>query len=504
MAKVTINGTEHEFKNGMNLIDACESVGVDIPHYCYHPGLSVAGQCRMCYVEQEGNPKLQVACNMKCSDGLKVTTNSPRVQDAVKWSLEFHLINHPIDCPICDQAGECGLQDYYMKYGKYESEMREHKNHKEKVVDLGDKIVLDKERCILCSRCVRFTEEVSKTAALRIYNRGDRSVIGTVNNEPMTDNYQVNTVDICPVGALTSKDFRFEQRVWFLDESNSVCGGCSKGCNVFVHHKKGKHIYRLKPRYNEEVNSYWMCDSGRNTYKFSNYDKRATDSKLGGVEMPLQEAIQTWASELKTLVATERSDEVAVWIHPQLTNEEATSIVDSLSGEFHIHQFFSEDLQSLIKTDDFVDQFLFRKDPYPNTAGLLKTLETKKVKVQGIENLIEGLERGKFNHLVVFAPEKEHSLELFYRIQAATKPDTFCVLLTPNQDAVEIFTNALSIPTLSHYEKSGTMVNHQGLTQKLESDFKMFKDTAGIQEVLETLKVEYQRPVGEKRMEASL
>jgi len=504
MAKVTINGTEHEFKDGMNLIDACESVGVDIPHYCYHPGLSIAGQCRMCYVEQEGNPKLQVACNMKCSDGLKITTNSDRVQNAVRSSLEFHLINHPIDCPICDQAGECGLQDYYMKYGKYESEMREQKVLKEKAVDLGDKIVLDKERCILCSRCVRFTEEVSKTAALRIYNRGDRSVIGTVNNEPMTDNYQINTVDICPVGALTSKDFRFEQRVWFLDESNSICGGCSKGCNIYVHHKKGKHIYRLKPRFNEEVNSYWMCDFGRTTYKFSNYDRRTTNSKLGGVEMPLQEAIQTWASDLRTLVATERSDEVAVWIHPQLTNEEILSIVDTFNGEFHIQQFFAENLEALAQTDDYVDQLLYRKDPYPNTAGLLQVLKNKKIKLQSLENLIEGLERSKFSHLIVFAPEKEHSLEMFYRIQAAVTPEVFSVVLTPFQDAVEVFTQALSIPTISHYEKNGSMINHQGKTQQLESKFRMFKDTASIQEVLSNLKIEYEKPASEKRMEASL
>ena len=303
MAKVKINGKDFEVPTGKNLVDAAEDLGIEIPHYCYHPGLSIAGQCRMCYVEQPGNAKLQIACNMKCSDGMEVITDSPKVKDAVKWSLEFHLINHPIDCPICDQAGECGLQNYYMEVGKYSSEMREHKQNKQKVVDLGDKIVLDKERCILCGRCVRFTQEISKTSELGIYNRGDRSVIGTVNDAPMTDNYQVNTVDICPVGALTSKDFRFEQRVWFLKETDSVCNGCSAGCNLQTHHKSGKHIYRLKPRYNAEVNEYWMCDDGRPTYKTANYDQRLTAAKLGGVELPTNEAVTTWMNDLRTLIA---------------------------------------------------------------------------------------------------------------------------------------------------------------------------------------------------------
>ena len=160
MAKIKINGKEIEAEEGRNLVDVAKENGFEIPHYCYHPGLSIAGQCRMCVVEQEGNPKLQVACNMRCSEGLSVITNSPKVEQVVQANLEFHLINHPIDCPICDQAGECGLQDYYMKHGKYDSQMREHKVLKEKAVDLGDKIVLDKERCILCSRCVRFTNEV--------------------------------------------------------------------------------------------------------------------------------------------------------------------------------------------------------------------------------------------------------------------------------------------------------------------------------------------------------
>jgi NADH-quinone oxidoreductase subunit G len=378
MAKVTINGKEIEVPNGQNLLDACETAAVDVPRYCYHPGLSIAGACRMCMVEIEGQPKLQIGCNIKCTDGLKIVTNSEKVKNAVKWSLEYHLINHPIDCPICDQAGECGLQDYYMKHGKYVSEMHEQKVNKPKVVDLGDHIVLDKERCILCARCVRFTAEVAKTNEFGIFNRGDRSTIGTVEDRPLTGNYQLNNVDICPVGALTSKDFRFEQRVWFLEESHSVCSGCSKGCNVNVDHKKGKHIYRLKPRYNAQVNEWWMCDKGRYTYKDSNFDRRLTTAKLGGVDLPYDEAISAWASDLRVLVATERMNEIGVWITPHHTNEELSAIFSTFAGELKVSKFYSEDVESLVKKDTAVDGFLLRSDPYPNSRGFLAAAQSKK------------------------------------------------------------------------------------------------------------------------------
>lgn len=493
MAKITLNGTEVEVEEGKNLVDAAEENGVSIPHYCYHPGLSVAGQCRMCYVEIDDNPKLAIACNTKCRDGMKVVTNSEKVESAVKWSLEFHLINHPIDCPICDQAGECGLQDYYMKHGKYESQMRETKVHKEKVVDLGDKIVLDKERCILCGRCVRFTQEVSKTNALGIFNRGDRSVIGTVNDEPMTDNYQVNTVDICPVGALTSKDFRFEQRVWFLDEAESICGGCSKGCNIKAHHKSGKHIYRLKPRYNEQVNGYWMCDEGRKTYKWSNYDKRITDARLGGVELAFDEAIQTWTADLKALLATERSDEIAVWLTPHMTNEELDSIFEQFKA-YGITHFFSDNVKSHVENDKAVDGLLYRSDPYPNSRGFLKAIEKQGIKVQGVQELSQRLAKNQSTHLIVFGAETEHGLADLDLLRSFLPADSFTVVISPTQETLVRFPNALSLPSLSHLEKTGTMVNEAGLEQKLNANFKMFKDSRSIQEIIKALDEAYRQP----------
>lgn len=494
MAKVTINGKECEVPAGQNLMDAAEANGVDIPRYCYHPGLSIAGQCRMCMVEVEGQPKLAIGCNIKCSDGLKVSTQSEKVQNAVKWSLEYHLVNHPIDCPICDQAGECGLQDYYMKHGKYVSDMHEEKVLKPKVVDLGDHIVLDKERCILCSRCVRFTAEISNTKEFGIFSRGDRSVIGTVDDKPLTGNYQVNTVDICPVGALTSKDFRFEQRVWFLDDAESICGGCSKGCNIRIDHKKGKHIYRLKPRFNAEVNSYWMCDKGRYTYKDSNFDRRTSHAKLGGVDLPHEEAITTWASDLKVLLATERSNEIGVWFTPHQTNEELSSMIDIFSNQLKVTKFYSENIEELVKKDDAVDGFLLRSDPYPNSKGFLAAVQAKKIKVGSTEEMAKAIENDSLTHIVIVAPEGLRVLPHLHRLSTAVGPNHFVVVLTPQKAAMEMFPQSLSLPTLSHYEKSGTMTNHAGLNQKLESNFKMFKESFAIQEILNHLIDAQKRP----------
>ncbi|MBN8554636.1 MAG: (2Fe-2S)-binding protein [Deltaproteobacteria bacterium] len=492
--KITLNGKEIEAPAGQNLLDAADANGVEIPRYCYHPGLSVAGQCRMCMVEVEGNPKLQIGCNIRCSDGLKVISDSEKVKNAVKWSLEYHLVNHPIDCPICDQAGECGLQEYYMEHGQYKSDMHEQKVNKQKVVDLGDHIVLDKERCILCSRCVRFTQEISKTSEFGIFNRGDRSVIGTVDDKPLTGNYQVNTVDICPVGALTSKDFRFEQRVWFLDETESVCSGCSKGCNVFVHHKKGKHIYRLKPRFNEAVNSYWMCDKGRYTYKDSNYDRRLSNAKMAGVDIPYSEAIQTWASDLRVLVATERTDEIGVWISPHHSNEELNSILDTFSGKLKVTKFYSENIEQIVQKDESVDGFLLRSDPYPNSKGFLSTLQGKKVKTQSTDDLIQTIKKGGVSHIVLICPEGQRILPEMLKISKVLSPFQFVIVLTPQLAAMEIFSAALSLPTLGHYEKTGTFINHAGIVQHTAAGFKMFKESHSVTDILNDLMIAQAKP----------
>lgn len=270
---VTIDDKKLEVDEGTNLIEAAGLAGINVPHYCYHPGLRADGNCRMCLVQVEKIPKPAIACRTGAMEGMVVHTQTPEVKKIRESVMEFLLINHPLDCPTCDQAGECRLQDYYMDYDLIPSRYQEEKVHKDKMVDLGAGVMLDEERCIVCTRCVRVTQEVAKNEELYVQERGDRSMVATFPGKKMTSPYAGNTVDVCPVGALTSKDFRFKKRVWFLTETDSICPGCSRGCNISVHHADNQ-VYRLKPRFNPDVNKYWMCDFGRYDYKFVNENRR--------------------------------------------------------------------------------------------------------------------------------------------------------------------------------------------------------------------------------------
>ncbi len=266
MPKVTIDGRELEVAVGANLVDAAAEVGVQIPHYCYHPRLSVVGQCRMCMVEIEGMPKLQAACSTQVvRDGMVVHTNSPAAREAQRAVMEFLLINHPLDCPICDQAGECGLQDYSFKHGQEFSRFRfeDKRTYPEKErIPLGPTVLLNMNRCIHCTRCVRFTQEITKTGELGFFERGAHAEIGVFPGRRLDNPLSTCVVDLCPVGALTSTQFRFAERVWYLEKQPTICTGCDVGCNVTVEHRRGK-IRRVKPRLNPQVNDYWMCDFGR-------------------------------------------------------------------------------------------------------------------------------------------------------------------------------------------------------------------------------------------------
>jgi NADH-quinone oxidoreductase subunit G len=270
MPTVNIDGRAVEVPAGTNLVEAALKVGVQIPHYCYHPRLTVVGQCRMCMVEIEGMPKLQAACSTQVmKDGMVVKTNSANAEEAQRAIMEFLLINHPLDCPICDQAGECGLQDYSFKHGQAYSRFRfeEKRTYPDKErIPLGPNVLLNMNRCIQCTRCVRFTEEVSKTGELGFFQRGAAAEIGTFPGKPLDNPLATCVVDICPVGALTSTRFRFTERVWNLDKQPSICTGCDAGCNITVEHRRGS-IKRFKPRHNPEVNDFWMCDYGRGTHE---------------------------------------------------------------------------------------------------------------------------------------------------------------------------------------------------------------------------------------------
>lgn len=366
MPVIKIDDVEFEVPQGQNLIQAAASVGIDIPHYCYHPGLSVSGNCRMCLVEVKGprGTMAQIACNTPVAEGLEVYTQTPTVKKMRQGVMEFLLLNHPIDCPICDQAGECGLQDYYMQYGLYTNRSTVPKVHKDKVVDVGPLVMLDQERCILCSRCVRFCGEITHTHELVITQRGEKSRIDTFPGRQLDNPYSGNVVDICPVGALTSKDFRFKKRVWFLQSANSICTGCARGCNVHLD-SENTRTYRYRPRRNDEVNQWWICDEGRLSYK-QLHEQRLDTALVKGLPSDLDTAVGT-AAELIQQTVQEHGREAVLAI---------ASATASLEDNFMLrHMLLQATGSEAIQGPNFdrwgeADDLLRLADKTPNTAGL--------------------------------------------------------------------------------------------------------------------------------------
>ncbi len=264
MITITIDGHEVQVTEGTNLVDAARRVGVEIPTYCYHPGLTVVGQCRICFVEVEGMPRLVTACSTTATDGMVVHTESERVREARAAVMEFLLENHPLDCPVCDQAGECLLQDYSFDHGLDSTHMvddrRRYPGLERRMI--GPHVVQNQNRCIHCTRCIRFTQEISETHDLTMKRRGNHQYIDTFEGKPYENPWSACAADVCPVGALTVKEFRFRARVWHLEDTPSVCFGCSIGCNIFIGHHE-KTVHRFLPRENQEINGWWMCDYGR-------------------------------------------------------------------------------------------------------------------------------------------------------------------------------------------------------------------------------------------------
>ena len=287
---LTIDGDEVTVPAGLNLIEAASHAGREVPHYCYHPRLSVAGNCRVCLVEVEGWGKLQIGCNTMAADGMVVNTANERVKEAREWVMELLLVNHPLDCTICDQAGECKLQDYAVDHGRGSTEFDFEKAKKPKNVSWGDKVVFDSERCILCTRCVRFLDEVAGTDEVSITNRGEKSTLIVKGDGNLTSPYQMNIIDLCPVGALTSRDFRFKSRLWFMRFADTVCTSCARGCNV-VAGNRNERMLRMVPRSNPAVNDSWMCDYGRLHYAFVNDEARLTMPRVAGEPAPYPVAV---------------------------------------------------------------------------------------------------------------------------------------------------------------------------------------------------------------------
>jgi NADH-quinone oxidoreductase subunit G len=331
MAKVFVNGQELEIgaNERLNGIQAAARLGVDVPHYCWHPGLSVVASCRMCLVEtgrrdpQTGEvammPKLVPACQTPAIDGTVFTTNSEKVRSARAMVEEDLLIRHPIDCPICDKAGECYLQDYHFQHGRSErrADIRPFTSRRR---PMGETVTLFVDRCVMCTRCVRFTREITGTSELMVINRGSHEEIDVFPGHPLANKLSGNVVDLCPVGALGDIDFLYSQRVWFMKRHASVCAGCSQGCSIFVEENQD-HIYRLKPRENPHINQWWMCDEGRYGYKYVHAEERL-------VRPVIRDDQQVKAVEWDEVYATlpgriESSGRLAVVVSPMLTTEEA-------------------------------------------------------------------------------------------------------------------------------------------------------------------------------------
>jgi NADH-quinone oxidoreductase subunit G len=472
-----------------NMIQACFAAGTMVPHYCYHPKLPIAGNCRMCLVEfgtpamgpdrkpilnPDGTPKIAksprpaIACATPVSPGMEIYSSSPSVKQMREGVLESLLINHPLDCPICDQAGECKLQEYSVDYGQAASRFVEAKVHKPKRIDLGPRIVLDAERCILCTRCIRFTRDVAGDDALGIVNRGSYNTISTFPGKPFDNNYTLNTVDICPVGALTSKDFRFQMRVWFLKETKSICTSCATGCSITVGSREDK-VYRYEPRENDAVNSTWMCDAGRLNYKWINRPDRLKDVVVRGQK-------SNWATALKEIsdkLATAAKGSVAIIASARQTNEELF-LLKKLATKLGA-------ITDSIPRIGEGDNLLVNADKNPNVNGArLNGICFTETGIN-LAKIASGIEQGTIKTLIVFGEdvlkrsvaseqlkEKETTSEVVeeHPITAGllAKLETLIVSdILPNQ------TTQLAhylLPGAAHVEKRGSFTNTKGRVQK--------------------------------------
>jgi NADH-quinone oxidoreductase subunit G len=485
MIKVRVNGKEVEVPRTTpdpvsgkpvptTMIQACFAAGAMVPHYCYHPKLPVAGNCRMCLVEfgtpaigpdrkpilnPDGTPRIAkaprpaIACATPISPGMEIYTETPAVKLMRQGVLEFLLINHPLDCPICDQAGECKLQEYSVDYGQSESRFAETKVHKPKRVDLGPRIVLDDERCILCTRCIRFTRDIVGDDALGIVNRGSYNTLTAYPGRVFDNNYTLNTVDICPVGALTSKDFRFQMRVWFLKETKSLCTSCATGCNIVIGSREEK-IYRYEPRENDAVNACWMCDYGRLNYKWIGRQDR-----LGKVQSPkskVQSQPQGWTAVLKELsekLKQAPAGSVAVVASARQTNEELyllAKLAKTLGA-----------LTDSVPRAGEGDRLLLNADRNPNSNGAQLTGIAAEPMGSKLPKIAEGIRSGRIKTLIVFGEDvTRHGLgtDLLGKLETLIVSD-----ILPNE------TTRLAhylLPGCAHAEKRGTFTNTKGRVQK--------------------------------------
>jgi NADH-quinone oxidoreductase subunit G len=443
MPKCIIDGREVEFKPGENLIEVAKSAGIEIPFFCYHPGLSVVAQCRMCAVEVEKMPKLQTACSTKAAEGMVVKTKSPRVLHAQQSTMEFLLINHPLDCPICDKSGECDLQDNSYKYGdansRYTEERRTYLD-----LDMGPVIKKNMNRCIHCTRCIRFGEEIAGVHEMVALKRGNNTTITTIDGKPLETDYAGCYSDICPTGSLTLKDFRFKKRAWFLKKTNTVCEGCARGCNMEIQ-QDANVIYRCVPRENMEVNKYWMCDEGRFNYHYVQDEQRIIEPQMNQSGTL---AVSGWDTSIDLAKSTLAGKKVTVLVGSDLTQEEGTALQQFLPKYFPGAEVFHFGTPGIISTQDDApaDKILKRKSKTSNLHGL------EKLGFKGFAKL-----------------PSDAKAVLVIRGGKAVLPD----LKGISTVGIGVFTQAEAekfsavLPGTSFAEKDGTIVNFQGREQRI-------------------------------------
>lgn len=468
LVTIYIDDEPAEVPAGSNLVDAVESVGKEIPHYCYHPKLTVSGNCRMCLIEMgtpgrdratgepllndDGSPKIMwvpkpvIACATNVSAGMHVRTESELVKSCREGVMEFLLVNHPLDCPICDQAGECRLQEFATDYGRGYSRFIEQKNVKPKRTRLGPRVMLDDERCILCSRCIRFCEEIADDPVLGFIDRGSYSTLTTFPGKQLENNYSLNTVDICPVGALTSTDFRFRMRVWFLRETPSIDTESSVGCNTVVGSREGT-IYRITPRRNDAVNDTWMPDSGRALYKGVDADDRLVNYAIDGRPATAEEAIGATAQKLL-------EGNVAIVASGHLSVEEQfllTRIRDEIGKPVptYVVGRFGEG-----------DGKLLSADRNPNVRGALLTGLIEDYPATELEELKSLLEDGSVKTVLAVGEDvTQAGIE-----QDAFRKASLVYVGSHHANCSQLAT--IELPLLTVFEKSGSFVNQQFRVQK--------------------------------------
>ena len=467
LVTVNIDGVDIAVPKGTNVIEAAKQLQKDVPHYCYHPKLTVAGNCRMCMVEmgmpavdpatkapvmdaatgkQKINwiPRPQIGCGTTVSPGLHVKTSSPMVKDAREGVMEFLLVNHPLDCPICDQAGECKLQEQATGYGRGYSRFIEQKNVKPKRTQLGPRVTLDDERCILCSRCVRFSKEIAQDDVLGFVDRGSYSTLTCHPGKKLENNYSLNTVDICPVGALTSTDFRFKMRVWFLKQTNTIDIESSVGVNAMVWSREGV-IYRLTPRRNDEVNDTWMADSGRLLYK-----QVAAADRLGAVAV--NGAASSHDSAINAAAELLKAGSVAL-VGSGRASVEEQFLLKKLADQLGVNA-------SLVARTAAGDKLLISADRNPNVRGALVTGLVSALPAAQLTQLAADIDAGKVKTVL------SHGEDLVAAGLTAAQLAKVSIIylgthVNPTSAAAKVV-----VPTLHTFEKAGTFVNQQFRIQK--------------------------------------